>query len=174
MHVILQVRILEWVVILFSRGSSQLRDRTQMSCFARRVLTTAPTGKPNALVYLWAKWAFCPKWLLESLSGIVLFAFVMKANIFKFGATHFKLHLMVQTFFSPPSACKIAWGQIPQGRLRWEKTKETRFELHRLSAAIPQQSTYSGKRVTAEQAFNLELGRIPWFQKWVESMKIFF
>ena len=182
--VILQVRILEWVVIPFSRGSSQPRDWTQISCFAGRFFTTAPTGKPNALVYLRAKWAFCSKWLLESLPGTVLFAFVTKANILKFGATHFKLHLnppfeKVLEFlwfrlFFPPSACKIAWGQIPQGKLRWEKTKERRFELHRLSAAIPQQATYSGKKVTAEQAFNLELGRIPWFQKWVESMKIFF
>ena len=91
--VILQARILEWVVIPFSRGSSQPRDQTQISCFAGRLFTTAPTGKPNALVYFWAKWAFCTKWLLESLPGTVLFAFVTKANILKFGATHFKLHL---------------------------------------------------------------------------------
>ena len=30
-HGILQARILEWVAILFSRGSSQPRDRTQVS-----------------------------------------------------------------------------------------------------------------------------------------------
>ena len=30
-HGILQARILEWVVFLFSRGSSQLRDPTQVS-----------------------------------------------------------------------------------------------------------------------------------------------
>ena len=33
-HGILQARILEWVAFLFSRGSSQLRDQTQVSCFA--------------------------------------------------------------------------------------------------------------------------------------------
>ena len=33
-HGILQARILEWVVFPFSRGSSQARDRTQVSCFA--------------------------------------------------------------------------------------------------------------------------------------------
>ena len=32
--VILQARILEWVVFPFSRGSSQPRDRTQVSCIA--------------------------------------------------------------------------------------------------------------------------------------------
>ena len=33
-HGILQARILEWVAISFSRGSSQPRDRTQVSCTA--------------------------------------------------------------------------------------------------------------------------------------------
>ena len=35
-HGILQARILEWVAISFSRGSSQLRDRTQVSCISGR------------------------------------------------------------------------------------------------------------------------------------------
>jgi len=33
-HGILQDRILEWVALPFSRGSYQLRDRTQVSCIA--------------------------------------------------------------------------------------------------------------------------------------------
>ena len=40
-HGILQARILEWVVISSSRGSSQPRDRTRVSyvsCIGRRVL----------------------------------------------------------------------------------------------------------------------------------------
>ena len=35
-HGILQARILEWVTIFFSRGSSQPRDQTQVSCIAGR------------------------------------------------------------------------------------------------------------------------------------------
>ena len=35
-HGILQARILEWVVISFSRGSSRPRDRTQVSCIVGR------------------------------------------------------------------------------------------------------------------------------------------
>ena len=35
-HGILQARILEWVAIPFSRGSSQPRDQTQASCIAGR------------------------------------------------------------------------------------------------------------------------------------------
>ena len=38
-HGILQGRILEWVAISFSRGSSQPRDRTQVSCIAGGFLT---------------------------------------------------------------------------------------------------------------------------------------
>ena len=38
-HGILQTRILEWVAIPFSRGSSQPRDQTQVSCIAGRFFT---------------------------------------------------------------------------------------------------------------------------------------
>ena len=43
-HGILQVRILEWVAIPFSRGSSQPKDRIQISCIAGRFFTTEPPG----------------------------------------------------------------------------------------------------------------------------------
>ena len=35
-HGILQARILEWIAISFSRGSSRSRDQTQVSCIAGR------------------------------------------------------------------------------------------------------------------------------------------
>ena len=37
---ILQVRILEWVAFPFSRVSSQIRDRTQVSCIAGGFFTS--------------------------------------------------------------------------------------------------------------------------------------
>ena len=43
-HGILQARILEWDVISFSRGSSQPRNRSQVSCIA---------GKLYRLSYKW-------------------------------------------------------------------------------------------------------------------------
>ena len=43
-HGILQARILEWVAFPFSRGSSQPRDLTQVSCIAAGFFTT---GKPE-------------------------------------------------------------------------------------------------------------------------------
>ena len=42
-HGILQARILEWVTFLFSRGSSQPRDRIQVSRIASRVFTSWAT-----------------------------------------------------------------------------------------------------------------------------------
>ena len=44
---ITQARILEWVAISFSRGSSQLRYRTQVSYIAGRFFTAEPRGKPH-------------------------------------------------------------------------------------------------------------------------------
>ena len=46
-HGILQATIMEWVVFPFSRGSSQPRDRTQVSCFAGGFFATVPPGKPR-------------------------------------------------------------------------------------------------------------------------------
>ena len=47
-HGILQARILKWVDIPFSRGSSQPRDQTQVSCTAGKFFTVWATGKaPN-------------------------------------------------------------------------------------------------------------------------------
>ena len=42
-HGIFQARILEWVAISFSRGSSQPRDRTWVSCIAGRRFTVWAT-----------------------------------------------------------------------------------------------------------------------------------
>ena len=46
-HGILQARILEWVAFPFSRGSSQPRDRTQVSRIADDSLPAEPPGKPK-------------------------------------------------------------------------------------------------------------------------------
>ena len=45
LHGILQARILEWVAFPFSRGSSQPRDRTQVSCIAGRFFTSWATRR---------------------------------------------------------------------------------------------------------------------------------
>ena len=60
-HGILQGRILEWVAVLFSKGSSQLRDQTQVSCIAGRSFTVWATREawwnetkyPNEVNFKW-------------------------------------------------------------------------------------------------------------------------
>ena len=46
-HGILQARILEWVSMHSSRGSSKPRDQTWVSCITGRFLTTEPRGRPT-------------------------------------------------------------------------------------------------------------------------------
>ena len=48
-HGIFQARILEWAAISFSRGSSQPRDRTRVSCFADRCFTVWATREIHPL-----------------------------------------------------------------------------------------------------------------------------
>ena len=57
-HGIFQARILDWVAMIFSRGSSQPRNQTQISCIAGRFFTIratreAPLLKKQAFT-LWA------------------------------------------------------------------------------------------------------------------------
>ena len=46
LHGISQARILKWVVISVSRGSSRPRNWTRISCLAGRFFNTEPPGKP--------------------------------------------------------------------------------------------------------------------------------
>ena len=64
-HGIFQSRILEWVAISFSRGSSQPRDWTRVSCIAVRCFTVWATREAHASFYLViSKYSFwcCCKW----------------------------------------------------------------------------------------------------------------
>ena len=45
-HGVLQARVLDWVAVPFSKGSSQLRDQTQVSHIAGASLPAEPRGKP--------------------------------------------------------------------------------------------------------------------------------
>ena len=65
-HGILQARILEWVAILFSRGSSQPRDRTWVSCIAGGFFTTRAISE-SANVRVLMQSCFSHVWLFETL-----------------------------------------------------------------------------------------------------------
>ena len=51
-HGIIQARVLEWVAISFSRGSSQPRDRTWVSCIAGRCFTIWATREVHNVMNL--------------------------------------------------------------------------------------------------------------------------
>ena len=57
-----QARILEWVAIPFTRGSSQPRDRTQVSHIAGRYFTSWATGEAQGTLT-------CLPWVVERLCG---------------------------------------------------------------------------------------------------------
>ena len=73
-HGILQARILEWVAMPSSRGSSRLRDRTQgSSCIAGRFFTSGPPGEAlteliHVVFWYWFDFVF-HLWLSDS-SGV--------------------------------------------------------------------------------------------------------
>ena len=46
-HGILQARLLEWVPIFYSRGSSRRRDQTHICCIGRQILYYCTIGKPS-------------------------------------------------------------------------------------------------------------------------------
>ena len=54
-HGILQARILEWVAISFSRGSSRPRDWTQVSCIAGSRFNLWATREAHTYTYIYLK-----------------------------------------------------------------------------------------------------------------------
>ena len=52
-HGIFQARTLEWVLISFSRGSSQSRQQPCIFCISGRFFTSESPGKPCSLVGWW-------------------------------------------------------------------------------------------------------------------------
>ena len=51
LHGILQARVLEWVAISFSRGSSRPRDRTRVSCIPGRCFNLWATGEAHIALH---------------------------------------------------------------------------------------------------------------------------
>jgi len=58
-HGILQARILEWVAISFSRGTSQPRDQTWLFCITGRFFTTELPAKSHGLQEVTPKASHC-------------------------------------------------------------------------------------------------------------------
>ena len=58
----LEARILEWVAIFFSRGSSQPRNWTKVSCIAGRFFTIWATRESHVVKLLSRVWFFVTPW----------------------------------------------------------------------------------------------------------------
>ena len=99
-HRILQARILEWVAISFSRGSSQSRDWTRISCVYLHwqvgSLPLAPPGKP-------VSWMTCFQTANRHLCPTLL----NQRGVFPFSPSHQKPPLF-------PFVCLgLCWPQAP-------------------------------------------------------------
>ena len=68
-HGILQARILEWVAISSSRGSSRPRAQTWVSVLAGGFFTAEPPGKPYLLQFLLHTILLCPTFMEEEPRG---------------------------------------------------------------------------------------------------------
>ena len=99
-HGILQARIQEWVAILFSRGSSQPRDQTWVSCIAGILYHLSHQGSPKMpllrLIFKLAYWLNWPpnnKTVTKHLAACINTKIIMKhISITKF--------LLLKNYFS--------------------------------------------------------------------------
>ena len=65
-HGILQARILDWVAIIFSRGSSWTRDQTwisHVSCIAGGFFTTGSIWEACKMSYIFSRLKSCLPWI---------------------------------------------------------------------------------------------------------------
>ena len=112
-HGIFQARILEWAAISFSRGSSQPRDQTRVSCIADRRFTVWATWSLKSKKKLQAKKKkkktgmqkrFCaqePHRVLISFTGIVLTAlYVQKLNLIEMLTLELRIALISTSLVS--------------------------------------------------------------------------
>ena len=88
-HGILQAKILEWVAIPFSRGSSQPRDRTWVSCITVRFFTLWDTREAPSLKTGLAQWEQGSRALFRNkrarLIGFRVFLCLLSKQEFYFG-----------------------------------------------------------------------------------------
>ena len=110
-HGILQARILEWVAISFSRGSSWPRNRSQVSCITGRFFTnwlTRVQGKPYRSVRLISTWTS----LLPLL--IMLYNISQLTSVLRF------LIFAAKSLQSCPTLCDPIDGSPPGSPCPWD------------------------------------------------------
>ena len=134
-HGILQARILEWVAIPFSRGSSQHRDWTWVSCIAGRFLTIWATKEAPRFMQK----KLPREWINKIISGtqfvLVTLEAVLRSNIrprprptlnwecvgsvLSWECTVWKMRAV--SVFTSSLALSLLWPSLPQGSWVWDK-----------------------------------------------------
>ena len=118
-HGILQTRIPECVAFPFSRGSSQPRDRTQVSCTAGAFFTSWAKGKLSAEELMLSNWGVGEdSWESLGLQDQTSSVYPLEGLILKLKLQYFG-HLMRRTDSWKRPGC---WGRLKrrkQQRMRW-------------------------------------------------------
>ena len=118
-HGILQARTLEWKAFPFSRGSSQSRNQTQVSCIAGRFFTSWATRKSkntgvDSLFPLQQKsqprnrtgvsflaGGFFTNWALRKAQGSFLQPVTLSTAVITFTSAEYLAWMLIITIFSP-------------------------------------------------------------------------
>ena len=95
-HRILQARILEWVTFPFSRGSSQPRDQTHVSCIAGRFFTSWATREAPGQMCICDSVLFL---MLFPLFKITFPIFSCWTDCYSYLKTQFKMWTTLQHFY---------------------------------------------------------------------------
>ena len=119
-HGILQAGMLEWIAITFSRGSSQPRDQTQVSCIASRFFTNWATREAQDWYITLPYFHFLLKKKLQEVTrsylriyGVFLLAILLP--IF-WRLSQQRIHLQCRRPRFHPCVGKIPW------RKKWQLT----------------------------------------------------
>ena len=146
-----QARILEWVAISFSRGSSQLRTEPTSPAWAGGVFASEPPGKPHFLLYrIWNIGCIEPHGALEDL-------FIPVVNIYRVPTI---CKALVETLASnkmmlaaspvPAGSWELTsnfmpweWGRRPGRRLPWGLFLQWLMEPWKRGAGVPEASAPS-------------------------------
>ena len=105
-HGILQARVLEWVTISFSRGSSLPRDRTWVSALEADALPSEPPGQPKiSSSFKECKHLFCCDQFHCPQSPPAIHS--------GFNALHFVAHITLYLPLHTPSFWRRKWHSPP-------------------------------------------------------------
>ena len=113
-HGILQARILEWVAISFSRGSSWSRDWTQVYCIVGRCFSSEPPGKHHMWdkILLLSYCVFTGSFHFFMGLSYTLYAFIIMVYLL-FTTNSLRIQNILYTVDSPVSSWKIFFFSFP-------------------------------------------------------------